>query len=58
MITEDKLSADSLYENISKMVKDSDKLSEMSQNLRKIAKTDALERIYNLMQKMAQKKNA
>jgi len=58
MITEDKLSAEDLYDNISKMVKDSDKLSEMSQNLRKIAKTDALERIYNLMQKMAQKKNA
>ncbi len=55
MITEDKLSADTLYKNIAQMIEDESSLAKMSQNLRSLAKTDALQRIYDLIIKMCAK---
>ena len=55
MITEDKLTPESLYKKISDMVSDSEGLEKMSHNLRALAKTDALERIYDLIIKMSAK---
>lgn len=55
MITEDKLSADTLYNNIVNMIEDESALAKMSQNLRSLAKTDALQRIYDLIIKMCAK---
>ncbi len=53
VITEDELSADVLYDRITAMLSDTDRLSAMSQNLIKMAKTDALPRLYELMKKMS-----
>lgn len=53
VITEAELSADELYSRIMKMIDNRKYLDSMSANLKKIAKTDALERIYELMQDMA-----
>lgn len=53
LILEKDLTADALYNKIMSMIEDSEMLSEMSQNLKKLAKTDALEQIYDLMQKMS-----
>lgn len=55
VITEDELSPKVLYERIEKMLGNSAGLEKMSDNLKKIAKTDALERIYELMTDMAKK---
>ena len=55
MITEDKLTSEALYKKISDMVSDRDGLEKMSHNLRALAKTDALERIYDLIIKMSTK---
>lgn len=52
VILESELNADILYNKIMDMVKDESTLNAMSENLKKIAKTDALEQIYDLMQKM------
>lgn len=54
VICESELTADVLYGRIEKMLGDADGLGEMSANLKKIAKTDALERIYELMKKMSE----
>ena len=55
VITEAELSAEVLYEKIVSMLEDCDALSDMSENLGKIAKTDALPGIYELMIKMSEK---
>ena len=56
LILESELDADILYEKIMSMVKDENILGAMSESLKKIAKTDALEQIYNLMLKMTERK--
>ena len=53
LILESELSADKLYNKIMTMIRDEKTLNEMSENLKKIAKTDALEQIYDLMIKMS-----
>lgn len=55
VITESELSADVLYGKITSMLSNEDKLAEMSENLKKMAKTDALPKLYELMKKMAEK---
>ncbi len=56
MIVERELTPDTLYEKIMGMVTDSAALEKMSGNLKALAKTDALERIYELMIKMSSRK--
>lgn len=53
VITEDELTADKLYSKIVSMLEDTKKLDAMSDNLLKMAKTDALPKIYELMKKMS-----
>lgn len=53
VITEDELTADKLYSKIVSMLEDTKKLDAMSENLLKMAKTDALPKIYELMKKMS-----
>ena len=53
VITEDELTADKLYSKIVLMLEDTKKLDAMSENLLKMAKTDALLKIYELMKKMS-----
>ena len=53
LIVESELNADILYDKIMSMVTDEMGLEKMSENLKALAKTDALERIYELMLKMA-----
>lgn len=55
LILEKDLSADALYNKIMSMVNGENKLKEMSKNLKSLAKTDALEKIYELMIKMSEK---
>ncbi|MCH5212760.1 MAG: undecaprenyldiphospho-muramoylpentapeptide beta-N-acetylglucosaminyltransferase [Oscillospiraceae bacterium] len=57
VITEPELSADVLYSRIIKMLEDKDYLKAMNKNLKKIAKTDALTKLYELMLDMAKKSN-
>ena len=54
VITETELTPELLYEKITSLLNDKAKLAGMAENLKKIAKTDALERIYELMLKMAE----
>ncbi len=56
LIVERELNSDVLYDKIMSMVTDKASLDKMSQNLKALAKTDALERIYDLMVKMTAKK--
>lgn len=53
VITENELTSDVLYDKIMSMISDSKYLHKMSENLKPLAKTDALERIYALMVKMS-----
>lgn len=53
VIVESELTADALYDKIMSMAEDKTALKTMSDNLKKLAKTDALEKIYELMTKMA-----
>ncbi len=53
LIVEKDLTADALYDKIMSMVSDEKILKEMSENLKSLARTDALERIYELMIKMS-----
>lgn len=53
VITENELTADVLYDKIMSMVNDKKYLKDMSKNLKPLAKTDALEKIYSLMIKVA-----
>lgn len=52
VITEDVLSADVLYDKIMEMVSQPETLIRMGENVKQLAKTDALESIYQLVQKM------
>lgn len=49
VITEEELSAETLYRKISEMTADRALLAEMSENVKRLAKTDALDRIYELL---------
>lgn len=53
VIVESELSADVLYNKMMSMAENMHALDEMSANLKKLAKTDALEKIYDLMLKMS-----
>ena len=53
LILEKDLTSDALYDKIMSMVSDKERLKEMSENLKPLAKVDALEKIYELMIKMA-----
>lgn len=53
VIVEPELNAKTLYDKIEKMLSDEKALNDMSQNLKKMAKTDALEKLYDLMLDMA-----
>ncbi|MBQ8300750.1 MAG: glycosyltransferase, partial [Clostridia bacterium] len=53
LIVEKDLTSDALYDKIMSMVSDEKQLKEMSENLKSLARTDALERIYELMIKMS-----
>lgn len=55
VITEAGLTADVLYKKVTELLEDETKLNEMSDNLIKMAKTDALPKIYELMIKMSEK---
>ena len=52
LIVEKNLTPDLLYSKLMEMIDNPEILSSMSDNLRKISKTDALEQIYNLILKM------
>ena len=47
------MTSDALYDKIMSMVSDKERLKEMSENLKPLDKVDALEKIYELMMKMA-----
>lgn len=49
VITEDILTSDLLYDTIIEMTQDKQALADMSRNVKKLAKTDALEEIYKLV---------
>lgn len=53
VITEDELTCERLYDQISKMLRDEKALEDMSERLKVMAKTDALEKIYELMEDMS-----
>lgn len=55
VILESELTADILYDKISDIISDKKTMASMAENMTKFAKTDALERIYSLMEKMADK---
>lgn len=57
VILESELTPQVLYEKMKSMVTDHDALMKMSENLRSLAKVDALEKIYDLMLRMSNKKN-
>lgn len=52
VMVEDELSDKALYEKIMEYSGDSDKLLKMSKNVKALAKTDALEKIYELVKKL------
>ena len=55
VVTESELTDDLLYEKLTELLKDKDRLENMSHNLRKMARVDALEKIYELMIKMSER---
>lgn len=55
VILESELTSDALYEKMMSMAEDEKLRRQMSQNMRSFAKTDALERIYELMTDMARR---
>ncbi len=55
VILEQELNGEVLYEKMMSMVNDKKSLLKMSENLRPLAKTDALEKLYELMKKMSDK---
>ena len=55
VITEAELRPDVLYKTVCGMLEDNEYLAKMSENLIKMAKTDALPKIYELMIKMSEK---
>ena len=52
VLTEDKLTHEALYEKIMELTKDKDILFKMGENVKKLAKTDALDRIYDLIKNL------
>ena len=55
VMTEAELSGDALYDKINSMIADKDGMRAMSENLKGMAKTDALCKLYNLMKIMSNK---
>ncbi|MCD8390217.1 MAG: undecaprenyldiphospho-muramoylpentapeptide beta-N-acetylglucosaminyltransferase [Firmicutes bacterium] len=55
VIVESELTADVLYDKIFEIISDKKITAEMSENMAAFAKTDALEKIYALMEKMSEK---
>lgn len=55
LILESELTADLLYSKITEVISDKVRTEEMSKNLEKLAKLDALEKLYGLMLKMSAK---
>ncbi len=55
VITEAELTPELLYKKLSELLGSPRRLAAMEENLKKIAKTDALEKIYGLMLKMSEK---
>lgn len=55
VIVESELTSDGLYHRIMSMISSPEELKRMSGNLKKLAKTDALESIYGLIKKMGGK---
>ena len=55
VITENELTPQVLYDKIMSMIGDKEGMKKISENLEKLAKTDALKRIYELMIKMSEK---
>ena len=55
VITEAELTPEQLYKKLSEMTEDKEGMQKMSENLKKLARTDALEKLYGLMLKMADK---
>ena len=53
VITEAELSKDVLFNKITDLLNDKEKLNTMAQNVGAMAKVDALEKIYELMIKMS-----
>lgn len=53
VLLESELSSDMLYQKIMELIDNEGIRQDMSENLKKLAKVDALEKIYELMQKMA-----
>lgn len=53
VIVESELTSDRLYEKIMSMINDAEGMKKMSSNVKKLARTDALEKIYELMKKMS-----
>lgn len=53
VIVESELTPDRLYEKIMSMINDAEGMRKMSSNVKKLARTDALEKIYELMKKMS-----
>lgn len=54
VLTEDILTPDGLYHQIVKMTEDRDGLEKMADNVRKLAKMDALDALYELVKKLAE----
>lgn len=52
VITEDVLTPELLYNKITALTADKNRLADMSANVKKLAKTDALERIYEIVKKI------
>lgn len=57
VIVENELTSDGLYHRIMSMLSSPEELRRISDNLKPLAKTDALENLYELMQKMSQGEN-
>lgn len=57
VIVENELTSDGLYHRIMSMLSSPEELRRMSDNLKPLAKTDALEKLYELMLKMSQGEN-
>lgn len=55
VIVENELTADTLYDKMMSMAGDKELLRSMSKNLKPLAKRDALEKIYDLIKKMARR---
>lgn len=56
VITEAELTPDVLYDKINSMIADKAGMKDMSESLKKMAKTDALDKLYDLVKDMAKEK--